>query len=104
MTNEKTPAPEKHLLVPEGWKLVPKEPTSFMISKGIGCDWRRGDDTIRNIWRHMLDAIPSPDIIVSDERCPSCEGTGKEGRHSICRDCDETPSPQTRARGTEESE
>lgn len=27
--------------------------------------------------------------------CTTCGGTGKEGRHSICRDCDETPAPQT---------
>ena len=22
--------------------------------------------------------------------CPTCDDTGKKGRHSICRDCDET--------------
>jgi hypothetical protein len=25
--------------------------------------------------------------------CQTCNDTGKEGRHSICRDCDETPTP-----------
>ena len=34
------------------------------------------------------------------DTCTTCEGTGKEGRHSICRDCAETPTPQTRAVGT----
>jgi hypothetical protein len=69
-----------------GWKLVPEEPTAFMISQGVSCDWRRGDDTIRNIWRSMVEASPTA------EKCPTCDGTGKEGRHSICRDCDKAPA------------
>lgn len=28
--------------------------------------------------------------------CPTCDDTGKEGRHSICRDCDENPTPAPR--------
>lgn len=30
--------------------------------------------------------------------CPTCNDTGKEGRHSICRDCDENPSPAPKSR------
>lgn len=32
---------------------------------------------------------PAPNL-VGTVPCPTCNGTGKEGRHSICRDCDET--------------
>lgn len=45
--------------LPEGWQLVPKEATDFMIAAAIGCDWRRGNDTVRNIWRAMLAAAPA---------------------------------------------
>ncbi len=37
----------------------------------------------------ILAAFISPPAI-----CQTCDGTGKEGRHSICRDCDDTPKPQ----------
>jgi len=38
---------------------------------------------------------------VPTEVCSTCNGTGKGGRHSICRDCDETPSPLKRRDGIE---
>jgi hypothetical protein len=39
-------------------------------------------------------------IISSIAVCQTCDGTGMEARHSICRDCDELPlSPPTREEG-----
>ena len=48
--------------IPDGWKLVPVEPTSFMIASAISVDWRRGEDVVRLIWKKMLSDAPSPDL------------------------------------------
>lgn len=45
---------------PDGWQIVPRDPTVDMIEAAIGCDWRRGYDTIRNIWRSILAKSPKP--------------------------------------------
>lgn len=29
---------------------------------------------------------------IDAERCPTCDGTGMEARHQLCRDCDDTPT------------
>lgn len=46
-------------------------------------------------WKHRGTAgdivAYTSDILFAVE-CPTCNGTGKEGRHSICRDCDEVPA------------
>jgi DnaJ-class molecular chaperone len=34
----------------------------------------------------IIDAFYSHDL---DCTCPTCDGTGKEARHQLCRDCDE---------------
>ncbi|ENN89113.1 hypothetical protein RHSP_01122 [Rhizobium freirei PRF 81] len=66
-------------------------------------------------WHHTVEIMctmlgisgsGSPDEILADAQialsatstCHTCDGTGKEGRHSICRDCDDltaAPSPST---------
>ncbi|KAA3510131.1 hypothetical protein [Agrobacterium rosae] len=37
-----------------------------------------------------------PPVSAAIATCPTCNGTGKEGRHSICRDCDGNLPPQTK--------
>lgn len=32
-------------------------------------------------------------VDLSEEACRTCDGTGKEGRHSLCRDCDDHQPP-----------
>ncbi|WP_320203739.1 hypothetical protein [Agrobacterium rosae] len=40
-------------------QIVPSEATDFMVAAAIGCDWRRGENTVRNMWRAMLAAAPA---------------------------------------------
>ena len=51
------------------------------------------DDDIRNILTIGMangpTALSHGAEAVEPDACPTCGGTGKEGRHSICRDCDE---------------
>lgn len=42
--------------VPEGWQLVPKEPTQQMVNDGVEED----SDTLRGVYRAMLAAAPNP--------------------------------------------
>lgn len=49
----------RRLLNAAGWQLVPQEPTDWMLSQGIGVDWRRGHDTLRRIWKAMLAGAPT---------------------------------------------
>ena len=51
--------------VPEGWKLVPVEPTPEMMLHGSNCQhhaWNDKECPMRNsrrsIWKHMCDAAP----------------------------------------------
>ena len=53
--------------VPDGWKLVPVEPTEQMMLNGTGCQHHAWDDkdcsarqTRRYIWQHMVEAAPAP--------------------------------------------
>lgn len=48
--SQPAPAP----VVPEGYALVPKEPTDEMVN----CGWRSGHPI--GVWRHMLSAAPQP--------------------------------------------
>lgn len=41
--------------VPEGWQLVPEEPTHEMLSAGAGSKYEK---RARNVWRDMLAAAP----------------------------------------------
>lgn len=93
-------APEPNA-VPAEWKMVPIKPTMFMVASALAVDWRRGEEIIRAIWSAMLRDTPTPSF--ADTDCPTCDGTGNEGRHSICRDCDETPSPASNSRGIVEA-
>lgn len=43
--------------------------------------------------------LPEIDAPTPQTICQTCDGTGKEGRHSICRDCDGTPTPETSSWG-----
>lgn len=46
---------------PEGWKLVPREPTPEMIKIGVGQDGADDDVSYaEEIYRAMYDAAPSP--------------------------------------------
>jgi hypothetical protein len=47
--------------IPEGWKLVPVEPTTAMMLRGTGAFLSIGTSTARAIYRNMLAAAPSPD-------------------------------------------
>jgi len=69
--------------VPDGWKLVPIEPTPEMLSAGgyeetATTDSYRGevsvyigDDVARKVYRSMLDAVPTTEQ-AGAEKCPSC--------------------------------
>ena len=65
-----TPAPLTRPAVPEGWKLVPVEPTEDMLGNvdqevGGHCSscskWKAGWDDCRAIWKEMLAAAPQPE-------------------------------------------
>ena len=60
--------------------------------------WTEGE---RNYWWDWegespvdpIQFIPHPlDPRWVDAECPTCNGTGKEERHQLCRACDDTPS------------
>ena len=51
--------PEQHLdMVPEGWKLVPVEPTTKMIDAA-----RSQSSFPAGVWRAMLNAAPQPPVV-----------------------------------------
>ena len=74
--------------VPEGWKLVPVEPTEDMLDNvdqevGGHCysctKWKASWTDCRAIWKEMLEVAPQPDAAITaqkPERCTSCDGTG----------------------------
>lgn len=45
--------------VPEGWKLVPVEPTDAMIRAGYDAENNDGKMHLRPAWRYMLAAAPA---------------------------------------------
>lgn len=60
-----TAPPAPVLRVPDGWKLVPIEPTEAMMLNESGCQHHAWDDancpmreSRRLIWKHMIDAAP----------------------------------------------
>jgi len=94
---------ETKKFVPTSWAEFP------VINTHDGCSWGRLDwpalDGVE-IEAHpfanrgnVLKVEATPPAVV----CSTCDGTGKEGRHSICRDCDEPPSPQKRAEPVDNS-
>ena len=59
---------DKHA-VPEGWKLVPVDPTPKMIDEAKRYTWVAEEDaTEAGIWRHMLAASPPAPSVEQDER------------------------------------
>ncbi|WP_227650143.1 hypothetical protein [Klebsiella pneumoniae] len=64
--NSLTPAQDgNHLVIPDGYVMVPKEPTEAMMLHNSGCQHHAWDDsdcamrqTRRLIWSHMLAAAP----------------------------------------------
>ena len=46
--------------VPEGWQLVPKEPTEAMLLAGLGSNWPE-DLYLRDVYESMLAAATAPD-------------------------------------------
>lgn len=69
---------------PDGWRLVPVEPTPQMIEAGSHC-WMMTDDNAESYWNAMLAAAPPPpkrepltdaeleEIAVSDEFLLYCD-------------------------------
>ncbi|RVU74690.1 hypothetical protein [Pantoea dispersa] len=60
-----TAPPAPALRVPDGWKLVPIEPTEAMMLNESGCQHHAWDDancpmreSRRIIWKHMIEAAP----------------------------------------------
>ncbi len=48
-------------LVPEGYVVVPIEPTVVQNNAGVDCDdLRTGFETVKHIYRHMIEAAPKP--------------------------------------------
>jgi hypothetical protein len=41
--------------IPEGWVMVPREPTEAMIAAG---SWLDGEGTARCVWAEMIEASP----------------------------------------------
>jgi hypothetical protein len=51
---------------PDGWKLVPIEPTEDMCMAGVRLLWMKGDDQAtrrdaEQCWQAMIDASPTPE-------------------------------------------
>lgn len=73
-----------------------------MVERGLGAGWRGSvhsapidddpDDRLCNAIRAALTAALVP-AEQEGEVCQTCFGTGNEGLHSICRDCDDAPTP-----------
>lgn len=62
------PVPSQAAAIPEGWQLVPIEPTPEMMLHNSGCKYHASDDLsckarqVRvNVWRYMLSAAPKPE-------------------------------------------
>jgi len=54
-----TRPPDTGCVVPEGWKLVPVEPTEVQVQAGVYADdLRTGFEAVRHIYRAMLTAAP----------------------------------------------
>lgn len=83
--------------VPQGWKLVPVEPTKKMIDEAQRYTWVAEEDaTESGIWRHMLAASPQATV------CTTCNGHGMIGGPSYyapdeggepCPDCAPATQP-----------
>lgn len=59
----------------------------YALAKGEA--WRTGEGSeIMDAYQAALLSTPKPEA-TEGVPCPTCNGTGKEGRHSICRDCEE---------------
>ncbi|UXO69951.1 hypothetical protein [Pantoea dispersa] len=63
-----TSPPAPVLRVPDGWKLVPIQPTEAMMLHESGCQHHAWDDancpmreSRRIIWKHMIEAAPEVD-------------------------------------------
>lgn len=52
------PAPNEHVAVPEGWKMVPVTPTEKMDEAGYGVDTGRDGNHLQ-VWSRMVGAAPS---------------------------------------------
>jgi hypothetical protein len=79
--------------VPDGWKLVPIEPTSEMMIAGKEReDMECGNpEAVKHIYADMLSAAPSQQA--PQEHGPLCFKHGDEPKHG-CAWCDKQPSQQ----------
>ncbi|KQQ46474.1 hypothetical protein ASF69_04390 [Rhizobium sp. Leaf311] len=69
----------------DGWEAANGEPPDHALSTDAepvktDCEFCKGSG---------VEFILAGHGNINEEPCPTCCGTGKEGRHSICRDCDE---------------
>jgi hypothetical protein len=54
--------PQKSPIVPQGWKLVPVEPTQEMVNAGDLVNWlANGSSKPQSVYHAMLAASPAPD-------------------------------------------
>ena len=77
--------PEQHLdMVPEGWKLVPVEPTTKMIDAA-----RSQSSFPAGVWRAMIAAAPQPPVVEQPQggQEPICWVTGYYGGHCTVAPC-----------------
>lgn len=97
--------PAATAVVPDGWQLVPKQPTPFMVGEGAFA-LRQVDATVTDAYAAMLASVPpvaaapaAPKGGVVD--CPSCMGRGYQGTGideaptTICAACDGTAALAT---------
>lgn len=79
-------------VVPDGYVLVPVEPTAEMMMHESSCQHHAADDmscpvrrTRRNIWARMLAAAPAQPA--AQETRQTCNGVGIVGHSELCPEC-----------------
>lgn len=89
--------------LPEGWPMFCRDVQQLRAERGvadlpkqIGAEHNALGDAVwtREAWQ-FLNSSPVHHV----ELCPTCDGTGKEARHQLCRDCDDVASAPETARG-----
>lgn len=74
--------------VPDGWKLVPIEPTREMLDAMFGGELNEGGvKTYRSLWLDVMTAIPEPPSDVTSDAKPVCYIRMLNGKPDWAEDC-----------------
>lgn len=60
-------------------------------------DWAHFERLIDDVLEELRTSAPSSSVA----ECPTCNGSGKEARHLLCRDCDEASATSTKGNSDE---